>query len=789
MIRVRAIEVKLLRDLRRLWAQALAISAVLGCGVAVLVMSLGVSDALDRSRAAYYERGAFADLFAQARRAPLTLVEEVRAIPGVRTVEPRISRFVVLDMPGRRRPATAQVVALPEGRMPGLNRPQLTFGRLPEPDAPSEVLVGSSFAEAHGLRAGDGFAANLGGTRRALTVVGAALSPEFVYTIGPGAMMPDPAGHGVIWMGRRAAEAAFDMTGAFDDIVLGIDRSADERAVIDGIDRLLEPYGGLGAHGRDRQISHSFLDAEIEQLRVMAYVLPPVFLLITAFLVNMVIGRIVALERAEIGLLKAAGYGDGAILTHYLLLAGLVATGGVILGSAGGAWLSRWMAEQFARFYEFPELIHSASWTTHALGGLAGFAAATAGAARSAWSAARLPPAVAMAPAPPPRFARGPLDRALDAVRLATPDLMIARSLIRWPVRAATSLLGYALATAVLVASNFSPDALDEIVEVAFDLSNRQDAIITFPADAPASAVEDARRLPGVLQAEGQIWFPAGFRHGHLEKDATLQGVSDGAELSRVVADKRPVPPPARGLLLSDRLAKALDAVPGDMVEMELPGHLAGPVRLPVAGLVDQAFGLAAFMAPGEVDRLLDRAPRVSAVNLTLREDRLDAFHDAVKGLPGISGAILLSENRRSFEQTVAENIGAMTTIYLTLGAAIAVGVAYNGARIQLSERARELASLRILGFGRAEVSWILIGEAMVLAVLAQPVGWWIGHAVAGLMTRAFSSDLYVLPLVIRPATYAMASLVVLLATFGSVMLVRRRVDRLDLVAVMKSRE
>lgn len=786
---IRAIEMKLLRDLRRLWAQALAISAVLACGVAILIMSLGVSDALDRSRAAYYERGAFADLFAQARRAPLSLMEEIRALPSVRAAEPRISRFVVLDMPGRQRPATAQIVTLPEGRTPALNRPQLTFGRLPDPDAPGEVVVGTSFAKAHDLAAGDRFGANLGGARRELTVVGAALSPEFVYTIGPGAMLPDPAGHGVIWMGARAAEAAFDMTGAFDDLVLGLDRSADDRAVIAALDRLLEPYGGLGAHGRDQQVSHSFLDAEIEQLRVMGYVLPPVFLVITAFLVNMVIGRIVALERAEIGLLKASGYGDRTVLGHYLLMAGLVAAGGVLLGSSGGLWLSRWMAGEFARFYEFPALIHSVSWTTHAAGALAGFGAATLGATRAAWAAARLPPAVAMAPAPPPRFAHGPLDRALDRIRFATPDLMILRSLVRWPVRAGVSLLGYALATAVLVASNFFPDSLDVMVDLAFDQSNRQDAILTFPSDVPAIAVEEARRLPGVMQAEGNVMLAATLRRGHLEKDAPLQAVTAGSDLARVIGADGPVAPPPRGVLLSDRLATALNAQIGDRIELDLPGRLPDPVTVPVAGTVRQVFGLGAYMAPEAIDALLDRAPAVSTINVTLRADAAAAFHAAVKETPALGGAILLSDNRRSFEKTVAENINAMTTIYIVLGGAIAVGVAYNGARIQLSERARELASLRILGFGRGEVSWILIGEAMVLTLLAQPLGWWIGYGIAGLMTSAFSSDLYSLPLVIRPATYAMSSLVVVLAAFGSVMLVRRRVDRLDLVAVMKSRE
>ena len=789
MIRPRVIDIKLLRDLRRLWAQALAIAVVLACGVTVLLMSVGMSGALDRSRAAYYDKNAFAEVFARATRVPQTLLPELRAIPGVADLEGRISRFVILDLPGRIRPATAQVVSLPEVGSPRLNQPILTMGSWPEPGAADQVLVNAPFAEAHGYRPGDTFAANLGGSRRELTVVGAALSPEFIYTIGPGAMMPDPASHGIIWMPARAAEAAFDMTGAVDDIVVSLGRGASEEAVIEALDTLLEPYGGTGAHGREDQISHAFLDSEIEGLRVMAYILPPVFLLISVFLVNMVVGRIVALERAEIGLLKATGYSDRAILVHYLLLAALVALLGITLGFAFGAWASRAVSELYARFFDFPELIFGISWTTYALGALAGFGASGIGAFRAALSAARLPPAVAMAPPPPPVYSTGLIDRILTGLRLPQTDMMILRSITRWPLRAGTSMLGYALGTSVLVASNFMPDSMERLMELSFDISNRQDVILTFGSDVPLSTLEEARRLPGVLQAEGQQYLSATLRSDHRSEDVTIQGIPEGADLARILGPEGPVQPPEQGLLLTESLLPRLGLRLGDEVEVTLTGRLPEPVMVPVVGTVTQYLGPMGYMSPDAVDALLGREPRLSVINLTLRADMEEAFHKALKLAPGLGGAILLADNQAAFEETIATNIGVMSVIYIFLGGAIAVGVAYNGARIQLSERARELASLRILGFGRWEVSWVLIGEAMLLALLAQPIGWWIGMGVAKLMTNRFSSDLYTLPLVFNPSTFATASVVVLSAALGAVLIVRRRADRLDLVAVMKTRE
>ncbi|MBF9033282.1 FtsX-like permease family protein [Rhodobacterales bacterium HKCCE2091] len=785
----RTLDLKLLRDLRRLWAQALAIAVVLACGVAVLLISVGMSGALDRSRAAYYERNTFADLFARATRAPDTLTPELRLVPGVRDVETRISNFVILDLPGRIRPATAQIVSIPEAGSARLNTPFLVEGRWPRPGAPGEVVVNAPFARAHGYHSGDRFTANVGGTRLELTVTGAALSPEFIYTIGAGAMMPDPTSHGIIWMPRDAAAAAFGMTGAFNDVVFSLERGATPEAAIDAIDALLDPYGGTGAHDRSDQISHAFLDAEIEQLRVMAWVLPPVFLLISAFLVNMVIGRIVALERAEIGLLKALGYSDRSVMVHYLLLAGLVALIGVGIGWGLGGYLSRRMAELYARFYDFPELIFGISWNTYALSALAAFAASAVGAVRSALSAARLSPAAAMGPAPPPTFRQGGFDRLMTRLRLPQTDMMIFRSITRWPVRAGTSLLGYALGTSVLVASNFFPDSLDRLIEVAFDVTNRQDVILTFPSDAPAQAVVDARGLPGVMQAEGHQWLEATFRNGHRTENATIQGIVPGNDLTRIPGRGGAVEPPDHGILLTDSLLSRLGLAVGDRVEVELTGRLDRPVELVVAGAVPQYLGPFGYASSETIDRLLDRDPLVSSVNVTLDPARADDFHAAVKESPALGGAILLSDNRRAFEDTLAANITVMSLIYIGLGAAIAIGVAYNSARIQLSERARELASLRILGFHRWEVSWILVGEAMLLAILAQPLGWWIGHGVAALMTSSFSSDLYVLPLVLQPSTYAGASLVSLGAALGAVLMVRRRADRLDLVAVMKTRE
>ncbi|MEO0912892.1 MAG: FtsX-like permease family protein, partial [Pseudomonadota bacterium] len=390
----------------------------------------------------------------------------------------------------------------------------------------------------------------------------------------------------------------------------------------------------------------------------------------------------------------------------------------------------------------------------------------------------------------PTTFQRNWLDRALVAMRISQPTLMILRSLIRWPFRAAMTSLGMALAVSVLVASSFFPDALGVIIDTAFYQSNRQHVLLFFAEDVPESTLQEVANLPGVLQVEGQQFHGAVLRNGHKEKRIAVEARRPGADLSRIVdASGAVVDAPEGGILLSNRLADFLGVDAGDTVEAEFLSGKRGTYLLPVAGKVTQFFGLGAYMDQGTLNGLFQQYPRISVANITFDTNAEAALHARLKDIPRLTGTIMMRDNRRSFEETIQENILIMTTIYGVLGILITVGVAYNGARVQLSERARELASLRILGFTRGEVSYILVGETMLLALLAQPVGWWIGWRVAKLMTDGFSSDLYSIPLVLHSSTYTYASLIVLGAALASALVVRRKLDGLDLVAVMKTRE
>jgi putative ABC transport system permease protein len=602
--------------------------------------------------------------------------------------------------------------------------------------------------------------------------------------------MPDNEGYGILWMTEASVAAAYDMEGAFNHLALRISAEAVPEDVMDALDVLLDPYGGLGAYDRSSQVSDSFVSAEIDQLQGMAVVVPPIFFAIAAFLVGMVISRIVALDRAEIGLLKALGYSDIEVSIHYLLLAALIAVVGVAIGWSLGTILARLMAWQYARFFDFPYLIFRVPIWVYAMSGLIALLTTMIGALRASLMAARLAPAVAMQPPAPPMFRRGLLDRVMTATRMRQTTIMILRSIIRWPVRSFLTAAGLGAATSSIIAAGFMGSSLNFIIDQAFNQSYRQDAMILFAQDVPRTALPEVARLPGVLQVEPQQFHSATLRNGPREKRVALEARPADATLSRVIGeDGSAITAPPGGILLSTRLAEHLELQVGDSVEVAFMTGLRETHEMAVTGLVEQYLGLGAYADIAFLDAQFRRSDQMSVVNVLIDEAELPALHAALQETPALSGLILMTENRRAFEETISQNIVVINGIYAAIAIMITVGVAYNGARIQLSERARELASLRILGFSRAEVSSVLVGETMLLAILAQPLGWLFGAWIATALSNSFTSDLYAIPLVLEPAIFAQASLVVLAASLVSVLLVRRRIDSMDLVAVMKTRE
>lgn len=784
------LDLKLLRDLKRLWAQALAIALVMAAGVATVLLAVGSHHSLEETRIAYYERYSFADVFAQVRRAPNSVIREIEDIPGVASVEPRIAQLALLDIPNFREPATGEFISLPDKREQTLNRLFMRQGRLPDPASEHEVVVNESFANAHGFELGSRFSAVLNGRKRELAIVGTALSPEFIYAVGPGDIMPDNRRFGIMWMPEHALAGAYNLKGGFSSVAVKLLPGASEAEVIQQLDDILERFGGRAAYGRKDQTSHAWLEHELDMLNNMSRTLPPIFLLVAAFLVNLTLGRLVALEREQIGLLKAIGHANRTIAIHYLKFVLTIALAGITIGSLIGAWLGSYVTQMFGDFFRFPFLLFSRDISTYVIGAALSLLAAAAGAIRALRDVVRLPPAVAMQPSAPAKFRHLlPTTSLLDRM-VMQPTVITLRNIARHPGRTVFTTLGIAMATGILVVSLFMRDTMEQLIDVTYFLADRQDATISFGERHSADVIYQVAHLPGVLAAEPSREVPVRIRRGNVERRIILSGKMRGGDLSRIIdVDLHPVVLPEEGLAISALLARILGVRAGDTVEVDLLEGQRRTVTLPVTATVEDYFGTRAMMDARALARLMREAPAVNAVHVSVDGNALDAFYAKVKATPVVSGLALQRVSLANFREAIALLVTTMAGIYAALAATIAFGVVYNSARISLSENARDLASLRVMGFTRGEALRILLFELALLTLLAQPLGWIIGYGLAWIMKTQLASEIMRVRLVVENFTYALTSVIVIAAAMFSALVVRSRVHALDLVSVLKTRD
>jgi putative ABC transport system permease protein len=781
---------KLLRDLLEMKGQAFAIAMVVAAGVAMFVMYFSNFDSLRRTERAYYERQRFADVFGSLKRAPLSLRDRLAAIPGVSVVETRVVAAVTLDVAGLDEPASGLLISIEADRRPAVNDLFLRSGRWIDGSRPDEVLASEKFVTANRLLLGDRIGAIINGRLRRLVIVGIALSPEHIYNIRPGELVPDDRRFGTFWMERRALASAFDMEGGFNDVALGLSPGVSASGVISELDRQLEPYGGLGAIPRALQLSHWTLENELSQLQTFGFILPLIFLGVAAFILNVALTRALALQRPQIAALKALGYANPAIAWHYVKWALLIAAAGVVIGVAAGGWLGQVIIGLYNRFFQFPVLLYRLSLRVVLGAAAMTLAAAALGAFSAVRRAVRIPPAEAMRPEPPARYHQSLFERPAIARHLSTAARMVLRNVTRHPLRSTASIVGIAFAAAILVVGFVFIDAMDDLITTQFSVAERQDVSVTFVEPRSPRAAYELARLPGVVAVEPQRNAAARIRAGHVDRNVAVTGVPPNNRLRRIVdRDGHVVPMPPAGLVLTRLLADILHVTAGDRVTIEFLEGRRPTRELPVTGLVDDVFGLSVYTDAAALHRMLGESDSLSGAALLIDPAQESQLSSRLKRLPAVAGVAFKRGVIRNFRDTLAANMNISILVNVVFAGIIAFGVVYNAARVSLSERNRELASLRVLGFTRSEISLILLGELALFTALALPVGGLLGYEMAAAITRMLDSEVYRFPLVMSQATFAWAFLTIIAAATISALAVRRGLDRLDLVAVLKIRE
>ncbi len=782
---------KLLRDLGRMKGQVFAVSLVMACGLAMMIMTRSLIHTLESARSAYYQQFAFADVFASLKRAPLAAAERIKSLPGVAVLEARVVVDVRLDLPGLIEPATGRIVSLPrDGGPQTLNRVFLRDGRLPNLDDRREVLLGEAFALENGLKPGDSLVAVINGRRETLVISGIGLSPEFVFEARPGETLPDHKRFGVMWMNYRALAVAYNMDGAFNDLIIDLAPAAAPEPVIEEVDRQLAAYGGGGAYTRIDHPSAQRLDDELQVLYTLSFFYPLVFLSVAAFMVNAVLSRIVRLQREQIAQLKALGYASWQVGAHFLKFVFVIGFLGTLIGGIGGRLLGAGLVDLYTQFFRFPKLDFTMDYSALGLALLISLGASLVGVLSVVRQAVKLPPAEAMRPEPPADFKPSLFER-IGLTRFFSPAFRMAlRNIERRPWQAAFTSCGLALATGLMVLPGAMSDSINHLLTFQWNSAQRHDVAVFLTEPASGKGFHDLEHLPGVIRAEPVRSIAARLKFGHRQRKLSITGISKGADLNRLLdADERPIVMPEEGLLMSEKLAEILGARIGDAVRVEILEGRRGVVEVPIRGLVTDFAGVSAYMDINALRRILKEGDTVNGAYLAVDKNAWESFMRSVQDTPRAAFVMVKSAQLEAFRETTGNSIGIIRKLYFVLATIVAFGVVYNSARIALSERSRELATLRVIGFSLAEVRAVLVGELMVLVLLAIPVGLLFGRGIALMIMSSFSTETVRLPILINHSTYAIAVLVVLTAAVCSFALVSRMLAKLDLVGVLKARD
>ena len=781
---------KLLRDLGQMKGQVIAIAMVIAAGIAVFIMSMCAYNSLKAGQQTFYREFQFAEIFSNARRCPNSLIPRIEQIDGVSTVETRITFDVLLDVPGMKEPATAKLISIPKTGQSRLNQVYISQGRMLEPNRTGEVVVSEMFAEAHGFVPGDQVNAILNGRLQTLRIVGIALCPEFVIQIQGGTMLPDAKRYGIFWMNQRELESAFDMTGAFNSVSLKTTYGANTQDVIHKLDNLLEPYGSVGAYDRSENVSHQFVNDELVQLRTMATAAPAIFLSVAAFLLNIVITRIISKQREQIAALKAFGYSNWEVGMHYLNLVLIISIGGMVLGTLFGIWMAFNLTEMYQQFYKFPLLTMEVNRTAVLTALLLTTLVAFVGTWFAVRKAIRLPPAEAMRPEPPPTFRPTVFERIFPTKILPAALRMVLRNVQRKPYKSSASVLGIAMSIAVLIVGAFSLDSLDYLIEFQFRKAQRQDLTVGFVEPATASVVYELSNLEGVQASETMRAVASRIHFEHRSRRIGITGLIPEPQLFRLLDDEEKVVKiPEHGIMLNSKLAQVLGCERGDLVKIQVLEDKRPVLELEVAAIVDEFGGMNAYMAKDQLHELLEESPVASGAFLKVDKNKLDDIYAELESRPGIASVSIKDAAIISFMETIADNMLTMRAFNIMFAVVIAIGVVYNSARISLSEQSRDLATMRVIGFNHAEVSTVLLGEIGLFTILAIPVGCLIGSGLAWALIQGLATENYRIPFVIGSNTYAFACTVVLVATFVSGFVVQRSISRLNLVSALKTRE
>lgn len=792
---VRALDRKLIRDLFRTKGLLLAITSIIAVGVMCYVTLQSAYHNLNGAKQDYYRQCRMADFWIDVKKVPLPELADLEDVPGITEIHPRIHFPVTVDLEHVPHPINGAVLSLPDQRRRTINDIVLLRGGYFTDNRNNEVIVNEAFANAHGLKTGEWIRLLMNNRHQELLITGTAISSEFTYLLGPGAVVPDADHFGVFYVKQTFAEDVFNFQGASNQIVGLLDAAARQRPdeVLRRAERVLNDYGVFAATPRNRQASNQYLSGEIRGLGAFAHVLPVIFLAVAAVVLNVLMTRLARTQRVVVGTLKALGYTDWQVFGHFLKFGLSVGIAGAILGSLLGYLLATGMTAVYRLFFEFPNLQSEFYPYIHAIGLAVSLLCAALGSLNGARSVLRLQPAEAMRPEPPGRGAAVWMERvpAFWSI-LNSRWRMTLRSIVRHKIRTAAAVFAAAMGAGLLTNGFMMLEAQNYLIDFQFQRVVRSDIDIALKGERGEAALVELRQIPGVDYVEPTFNLSCTLVHGPYRRKGAITGLVPGARLT-VPRNQQglPIRVPDVGLVMNRRLAGILHLRRGDLVTVEPVQGERRPVEATVAKITDGYLGLTVYADQRYLHRLVGEQFAMNGAQLLVTRDpgQLDQLYHEVKQLPKVQSVTRRWEMIQSLNDTILKNQLIFIGVILMFAGVIFLGSIANASLVTLAERQREVATLAAMGYTPWEIGGLFLRETLTTNLVGVLLGFPIGYLLVTLTARAYESDLMRLPVVSAPwiwlGTFVTAIGFVLVAHS----FVQWKIHRMDYLESLKSQE
>lgn len=776
---------KLLRDVRISWPMILAVSAIIAVGIGCFVGMLSAARNLEDARSSYYSSSRLADFWLDLKKAPIEEVQRLAQIPGISEIRERVQFQVVLDLPDSAKPVSALLLSMPDTQAPVINNITVRKGTYFTPSRANEVIVSGKFAKARKIEPGDTITAVLNNQRKELIVIGVAISAEFIYMASPGSMIDEPGSYGLLFIKRSFAEDTFGFNSACNSVVglLAPEAVGQAKMIIDELSESLSEYGVFAGIARKDQFSPMVLDSEMTQLVNMAYIFPMFFLVVAALVLNVLMTRLADQQRTTIGTLKAIGYRNWDLMTHFMKFAGTAGLVGGIMGGLLGFFLGRLITTMYVEYFTFPELSSKFYPDVLLFGIFVSVIFSLLGTVRGVLRIMRLEPSEAMREAAPPVGGSIIIEKLKwfwD--RLDAQWHMILRGLFRNKGRTAIAVFSAALGSSIVVLAFGFVDSMDEMVRLQFDRVMRSDYHLTFNRELPVSAIDEIRRLDGVVHVEPVLNVASTFRVKNHSKRGAIVGVINNSELTTPLnSDGQPVTIPPSGLLMSQRLMEKLEIKAGDYIEViPVKGEQSAKI-LPVIEGIESMLGLAVYADFSWLNRVFGQEHIINEVRLTTNRNREleKEYFDKLKKMPNLEAITDLREQKDALTKQLNGAMRASAVVMIVFAAVIFFGTILNGTLIAISERRREMATFRTMGYYENEVARLFLRENLLNNMIGASIGLPLGYWMLIASMQGFVSDAYSFPSVLSPSSYiytiALAGLFVLISQIFVVRILKKQ--------------